>query len=339
MSERIPVNIVTGFLGAGKTTTVQQLLAQKPAGERWAVLVNEFGRGGVDGALLRPGAEVWVETVSGGCACCDAALMFRVALHRLLRKARPHRLLIEPTGLGHAWRIAGILAEPEHRALLERRATLCVTGADQLLQPGAGEHPVFHEQLWLADRVLLNRADCVDADGLAAARAKLAGWGVAPQALVETRHGRVEAALLDAPVAAFRPPRQFAPAGGEDDAWRELPGGRPGVALWHGRRAGWQALSLDCSGDWQLGAGALDWLRQLAAVPRCKGLLAVDGQWLALNASGGQWRQQPLLPAERGRLELLWPDGDAPAAEVLAGELLARLAPAPRSARMAEMPE
>ena len=99
----IPTNIITGFLGAGKTSAILHLLRSKPADERWAVLVNEFGEIGVDGSLLEgrhsEEQQVYIREVPGGCMCCTSGLPMQIALNQLLTKSRPHRLLIEPTGL------------------------------------------------------------------------------------------------------------------------------------------------------------------------------------------------------------------------------------------------
>lgn len=72
------VNLITGFLGSGKTTTLLHLLAQKPQGEKWAVLVNEFGEVGIDGALLAESGAVLKE-IPGGCMCCVNGLPMQVA--------------------------------------------------------------------------------------------------------------------------------------------------------------------------------------------------------------------------------------------------------------------
>ena len=121
MIQHVPTNVITGFLGVGKTTAIQHLLASKPAHERWAVLVNEFGEVGVDGALFGPeqGGEVFVREVPGGCMCCAAGLPMQVALNQLLAKARPHRLLIEPTGLGHPREVLETLSDSVRNGVLE----------------------------------------------------------------------------------------------------------------------------------------------------------------------------------------------------------------------------
>lgn len=324
MSEPIPYNLITGFLGAGKTTTLEQLLRQKPTDERWAVLINEFGRAGVDGALVQPSQGVFLETVAGGCLCCDAELMFRVALHRLLKKARPHRLLIEPTGLGHAWRIAQVMSEPQHRALLTAHATLCVVSAEAPSQAHASSHPAFHEQLWLADRVLLNKCDAVDPTALAHAMDWLEQRGVARDTILQTRFGQVEATLLDLP-AGERPPRFFPANPTREDLWQSLPTGRTGVQLWQGESQGWQVLSLLGSDDWALAPGALEWLKTLPTPLRCKGILQGEGGWQALNASGQQWSLTPLQGGERLSLELMWPTSTGANSTSIADQLLGRL--------------
>lgn len=102
MLSSIPTHLISGPLGAGKTSLIRALLAQKPAAERWAVLINEFGQVGLDAALLSiDDTGISLAEVAGGCLCCVNGIPFQVGLGRLLRKAKPDRLFIEPSGLGH----------------------------------------------------------------------------------------------------------------------------------------------------------------------------------------------------------------------------------------------
>ena len=83
---RIPTNLLTGFLGAGKTTSILHLLSAKPANEQWAVLVNEFGDVGIDQALIEGDSpeDLAIQEVGGGCFCCTTAMNLPVVLHLLL---------------------------------------------------------------------------------------------------------------------------------------------------------------------------------------------------------------------------------------------------------------
>ncbi len=115
-------NLITGFLGSGKTTSILHLLAQKPADEKWAVLVNEFGEVGIDGALLADSGALLKE-IPGGCMCCVNGLPMQVGLNTLLRQGKPDRLLIEPTGLGHPKQILDILTAAVYEPWIDLRAT------------------------------------------------------------------------------------------------------------------------------------------------------------------------------------------------------------------------
>ena len=96
----VPTNIISGFLGVGKTTAILNLFANKPASEKWAVLVNEFGKIGIDGRVYKANG-IEVKEIPGGCMCCAQGLPLQVAVNRLLRETQPDRLIIESSGVGH----------------------------------------------------------------------------------------------------------------------------------------------------------------------------------------------------------------------------------------------
>ena len=203
----VPTNIVTGFLGAGKTTAILHLLRAKPAAERWAVLVNEFGEVGIDGGMLggvdQDHRGVFVREVPGGCMCCAAGLPMQIALTSLLSQARPHRLLIEPTGLGHPKEVLGVLSADHYRRALDVRATLTLVDARKLRDERYREHPTFVQQLAVADVIVANKADSYDAECLPDLRRFLAeNAELQGKRLHSVEHGAVDPAWLDAPAAS-----------------------------------------------------------------------------------------------------------------------------------------
>ena len=103
MLSQIPTHLLAGPLGAGKTSLLMSLMRQKPEREHWAILINEFGQIGLDLALLTSEQTdgISLSEIPGGCLCCVNGLPFQVGLGRLLRKAKPDRLFIEASGLGH----------------------------------------------------------------------------------------------------------------------------------------------------------------------------------------------------------------------------------------------
>lgn len=166
----IPTNVITGFLGVGKTTTIQHLLSNKPASETWAILVNEFGEIGIDAALLNYGGasndEIVIREVPGGCLCCAAGVPVEVALNQLISKAKPDRLLIEPTGLGHPKEILNILSGEKYRHILHLQATLTLVDARKLSDSRYTTHSTFNQQMEVADVVIANKFDLYTGDEL-----------------------------------------------------------------------------------------------------------------------------------------------------------------------------
>lgn len=161
--QAVPTNIITGFLGVGKTSAILNLLKNKPENERWAVLVNEFGEIGVDGSLFegqhKEASGVYISEVPGGCMCCAAGLPMQIALNELLRRARPDRLLIEPTGLGHPKEVLQVLSESHYRDVLDIQKTLTLVDARKLADERYTTHETFNQQIAIADVVLGNKAD------------------------------------------------------------------------------------------------------------------------------------------------------------------------------------
>jgi len=159
----VPTNIITGFLGVGKTTAILHLLANKPQNERWAVLVNEFGEVGLDGEIMSGahGQEtgIFIREVSGGCMCCTSGLSMQIALNMLLAKAKPDRLLIEPTGLGHPKEVLSVLSAEHYNDVLSLGATITLVDARKIGDSRYTNHDTFNQQLEVADIIVANKQD------------------------------------------------------------------------------------------------------------------------------------------------------------------------------------
>lgn len=159
----VPTNIITGFLGVGKTSAILHLLKNKPEGERWAVLVNEFGEISVDGSLMAGEYSeqhgVYIHEVPGGCMCCAAGVSMQVSLNQLLKRAKPARLLIEPTGLGHPKEVLKVLSVAHYQTVLALQKTITFVDARNLSDQRYTTHDIFNQQIAIADTVIGNKTD------------------------------------------------------------------------------------------------------------------------------------------------------------------------------------
>lgn len=188
---KVPVTVITGFLGAGKTTLIRHLM-QNPQGRRLAVLVNEFGTVGVDGDILKNCADenCPVENIvelANGCICCTVADEFIPTIETLL--ALPHRpdhILIETSGLALPKPLLKAFDWPAIRSKITVDGVITLADAEAVAaghfqgeltpdQIAAGEHDtplgeVFEDQIACADIVLLTKADLAGEAGLKAAR-------------------------------------------------------------------------------------------------------------------------------------------------------------------------
>lgn len=158
MHKKIPTNIITGFLGVGKTTAIMHLLRNKPEGEVWSVLVNEFGEVGIDGALLKS-INAHVREVPGGCICCVAGLPMKIALNMMITMTKPDRILVEPTGLGHPEEIISTLTGEYYDEVLDLRATLTLVDPRKLNEARYVDNSNFQQQIDVADILVANKTD------------------------------------------------------------------------------------------------------------------------------------------------------------------------------------
>lgn len=219
---KVPVTIVTGFLGAGKTTLISHLI-RNAGGRRLAVVVNEFGTLGVDGDILQScaipdcPAENIVE-LANGCICCTVADDFIPTVEKLLAlDPRPDHILIETSGLAlpkpllkaFDWpairsriTVDGVLALADAEAVAAGRFAPDVAALDaQRAADPSVDHEtplseVFEDQLACADMVLLTKADLAGPEGVAAARAIIAAETPRRVPVIELTEGVVDPRVI-----------------------------------------------------------------------------------------------------------------------------------------------
>jgi G3E family GTPase len=205
---KIPAHVVAGPLGVGKTTTLLALFRHRPPTERWAVVVNEFGSVGIDGAVLSE-SGLAVKEIAGGCVCCVAGPALRSALVEILRKTRPDRLFVEPTGLAHPAAIVDLLRSPGLAEHVEVRGVIVLLDPRRL-RPA---DPLFQDLVSAADVLVAHRADLSTDEELAAFQRFAGGLWPAPARTLVASHGELPADVLDAPAAEHSrvPPRHAMP--------------------------------------------------------------------------------------------------------------------------------
>ena len=196
---KVPVTVVTGFLGSGKTTLIRHLISNAN-GKKLAVLVNEFGSEGVDGEILRSCADANcpaenIVELANGCICCTVADDFIPAMEQLLsRQVKPDHILIETSGLAlpkpllkaFDWpeirsriTVDGVIALADAEAVAAGRfapdpaAVEAQRAADENLDHETPLSEVFEDQIACADIVLLTKADLAGEKGLEAAKAAI----------------------------------------------------------------------------------------------------------------------------------------------------------------------
>jgi cobalamin biosynthesis protein CobW len=321
---KIPVTIVTGFLGSGKTTLIRHVL-EHARGRRLALIINEFGDIGVDGAILKScGIDVCPEEniveLANGCLCCTVADDFIPAIEALLaRSPAPEHIIIETSGLAlpkplvkaFDWpdirtrlTVDGVIAVVDGAAVADGRfADDPVKLAAQRAADGAIDHDnpleeVYEDQLLCADLVVLNKADLMTSGAMRRVSGEIQRTIPRAVKIVETREGRIDPAILLGLAAAaeddlaHRPSHHDAEDGHDHDDFESF------------------VVDLSPTSD---PAGLMARLGEAAethAVLRMKGFIEVVGKpmRLLIQGVGGRFRQhfdRPWTVGEERRSRLV----------------------------------
>ncbi len=222
LQQKIPATVITGFLGAGKTTIIRNML-MNAGGKKIALIINEFGDLGVDGEVLKGcGAENCTEDdiieLTNGCICCTVADDFVPTMQKLLeRDVKPDHIVIETSGLALPQPLVAAFNWPDIRTRVTVDGVVTVVDsaavaagrfaddhdrvdamreADDSLDHDSPIEELFEDQLTCADLIVLNKTDLLDGEGVARVRAEVAERIARKPTLIEAKNGDVPAIVL-----------------------------------------------------------------------------------------------------------------------------------------------
>lgn len=297
--QHTPTTLIIGFLGAGKTTLLNRLLAHK-AQARWAIVVNEFGKIGIDAQLIDADSDV--RQVNGGCICCSSVLPLQIALAKLL-STRPDRLLIEPTGLAHPDELIDTLLGGHYQQSLRLGSVICVLSGAQWRQEKYRTHAGYLAHIKAADVIVYHSIQMHEIKTLhdwlhqQNPRAHILGF--------DTLDAHIDT-LLNTPRTAdgrSRPTYSpLSPMPADTQANNPL---QPPYR-YHDTTDGYTVGGWLLPSDWVFAADALtDWLLTLPAL-RIKGVLHTDNGWIRVNISDGGMSFGDTTEQAHTKLELIF---------------------------------
>jgi G3E family GTPase len=172
MSDKIPVTVLTGYLGAGKTTLLNRILSE-PHGQKFAVIVNEFGEIGIDNELV-VNADEEVFEMNNGCICCTVrGDLVRIIDGLMRRKGKFDAIILETTGLADPAPVAQTFFVDENVGRKTRLDAVVTVADAKWLQDRLKDAPEAKNQIAFADVIILNKTDLVKPDQLAEVEARI----------------------------------------------------------------------------------------------------------------------------------------------------------------------
>ena len=170
----VKINVISGFLGAGKTTLIRKLLTGSLRNEKVVLLENEYGEIGIDGGFMKD-VGITVTELNAGCICCTLAGDFQAAVDQLIDTYHPDRILVEPTGVGKLSEILSAVEKAKERhpeIEIGGSATVVDAGKCRMYMKNFGEF--FLDQVKSASTVIFSRTQLLDADRVEKSRLLIA---------------------------------------------------------------------------------------------------------------------------------------------------------------------
>lgn len=273
----IPVHIITGFLGAGKSTAILDILKQEGSGHRTAVLVNEWGKVSLDGPIIaseHPGLEI--REISGGCICCSAGAELDRVLAKIIEQIGPDRILVEPSGIAKPGEIVDLIRPRLADDTLEIRPVVCLVDPTRFVKTRAMELPVYRDQVESAQVLVANRCDLAGPGTLGAFHKAASRLFPPKMAVYATSFGKLPSEVLAMPAvcpAATIPDPAHDASDFKEAGWT------------------WPPETVFCE-------SRLSRLFGNAAgsemhIERAKGVFHTDRGWFLLEVAGGAFHRRP----------------------------------------------
>jgi len=311
--KNVPTNIMTGFLGTGKTSAIQHLLKYKPEHERWAILVNEFGSVGIDGTLYqnkhKEEGGVFVRTVPGGCMCCVSGLPMQIALNVLLKLSNPHRLFIEPSGLGHPVEVVALLKSKYYSEVLDIQKIFTLIDPQQYLQSKYFEHPTYQQQLEIADAVIVNKTDVCSVEQLDAFKNKFNLNALDGKDIHYSQFGRIDPNMLMG-ATGFESQQDVIMRTSDEPISEELPPAPPipsdtGYVMKSRSDEGFECVSWRYRSEFVFSKDKLlAWFKEIRA-ERVKGVVKTDAGIIGLNIQSDDIEIIPFDTCNESTIEII----------------------------------
>ncbi|WP_022667089.1 CobW family GTP-binding protein [Desulfospira joergensenii] len=298
------VDIIYGFLGAGKTTFIVNALNELGEDEKTVVLVNEFGEVGIDGGLLeRQGGNV-VEMPSG-CICCTLQTDFRSQLLEITRDLQPERVIIEPTGVATIKQIHSIVGAQLFENTIEKTHSIMIADAAGFMELYKANRHFMESQVENADLVLLNKCDRVDKRSAQLTRSAISAINPGTT-IIMTEFGIVDwaeyrQALSTVPSKEFFQPNGIQPHLPHHHEEEEELGYRSFGKIFREEsfdekalQSFFQELNTPDSG--------------MGKIVRAKGIFQISDKWLLMELASGDISSQPLKRSEESRVSIIGND-------------------------------
>ncbi len=285
----IPVHIITGFLGTGKTTAILDILKREGPGRRTAVLVNEWGQVSLDGPIVaseHPDLEI--RDISGGCICCSAGAELDRVLAEISERIEPDRILIEPSGIAKPGEIIDLIRPRLDDGTLEIRPVVCLVDPSRFVGSRAMELPVYRDQVESAQVLVANRSDLADPGTLNAFHEAASRLFPPKMAVYATSFGRLPPEVLEMPsIHPAAPPAGSAPNTSDF------------------QEAGWTWPPETVFSESRLSRLFRDMAGSETPIERAKGVFHTDRGWLLLEVAGGEFHRRPTQYRAMSRCQLI----------------------------------